>query len=83
MPDAIIVSVGGGGLICGVIEGLIRNDWIDKEIKVIAVETQGCDCFNKSTKEKKLVTLENITRYFKIYSGLLSSKNRFKNTIAN
>ena len=62
IPDCIIVSVGGGGLICGVIEGLIKNGWINKNIKVIAVETVGCDCFNKSTKERKLVTLENITR---------------------
>ena len=62
MPDCIIVSVGGGGLICGVIEGLIKNGWINKNIKVIAVETVGCDCFNKSTKERKLVTLENISR---------------------
>ena len=64
IPDCIIVSVGGGGLICGVIEGLINNGWIEKSIKVIAVETQGCDCFNKSTKEKKLVTLDEITRLY-------------------
>ena len=26
-PDAIILSVGGGGLFCGVNEGLLRNRW--------------------------------------------------------
>jgi L-serine/L-threonine ammonia-lyase len=61
------VSVGGGGLICGLIEGLIKNNWINHDIKIVAVETEGCDCFNKSAKEKKLVTLEKITRYNTFY----------------
>ena len=64
IPDCFIVSVGGGGLICGVIEGLIKNNWINHNIKVIAVETEGCDCFNKSTKEKTLITLDKISRYY-------------------
>lgn len=62
VPDLIIVSVGGGGLICGIIEGLIKHNWIDSDIKIIAVETEGSNCFNESTKTKQLVTLENITR---------------------
>ncbi len=28
-PDAIIVSVGGGGLMCGVLEGLHHRGWTD------------------------------------------------------
>lgn len=38
-PDAVVLSVGGGGLLCGVVEGLHRNGWHD--VPVIAVETEG------------------------------------------
>jgi L-serine/L-threonine ammonia-lyase len=41
VPDAVVLSVGGGGLLCGVIEGLRRNGWGD--VPVIAVETVGAD----------------------------------------
>ena len=58
-PDAVIVSVGGGGLLCGVIEGLKRNDWAD--VPVIAVETEGTASLSGSLKAGKLVTLEAIT----------------------
>ena len=62
-PDCVIASVGGGGLLCGVIEGLIRHKFIDKDIQVIAVETNGANCFNESIKQNKLVTLNEITRF--------------------
>lgn len=62
IPDCIICSVGGGGLILGLIEGLIQNDWINKDIKLIAVETEGANCFNQSINAGQLVTLNNITR---------------------
>ena len=42
---AIIVSVGGGGLICGVLEGLERHG---KTSKVVACETEGAASFCKS-----------------------------------
>jgi L-serine/L-threonine ammonia-lyase len=38
-PGAVVVSVGGGGLMCGVIEGLRSLGWSD--VPVIAVETTG------------------------------------------
>lgn len=38
-PDAVVLSVGGGGLLCGVVEGLHRNGWQD--VAVLAVETEG------------------------------------------
>lgn len=62
LPDCIIASVGGGGLVLGLIEGMIRNGWFDKGVKVIAVETEGADCFNKSIKSNQIVTLDAITR---------------------
>ena len=39
--DAVVLSVGGGGLMCGVAEGLERNGLGDTPI--IAVETRGAD----------------------------------------
>lgn len=38
-PDVIICSVGGGGLLAGVAEGLRRNHWHD--VGILAVETEG------------------------------------------
>lgn len=62
IPDCIVCSVGGGGLILGIIEGLIQTGWINKDIKIIAVETEGADCFNASIKAGLLVSLNEITR---------------------
>ena len=33
-PDRLVVSVGGGGLLCGIIEGLKRNQWFDVKIRL-------------------------------------------------
>ncbi|MEO1368546.1 MAG: pyridoxal-phosphate dependent enzyme, partial [Acidobacteriota bacterium] len=40
-PDAVVLSVGGGGLLCGAVEGLRRNGWGD--VPILAVETVGAD----------------------------------------
>ncbi|HEX7640521.1 MAG TPA: pyridoxal-phosphate dependent enzyme, partial [Burkholderiaceae bacterium] len=45
-PDALVLSVGGGGLMCGVIEGLRRNGW--GGVPVVAVETAGADSLARS-----------------------------------
>lgn len=58
-PDAVILSVGGGGLACGVLEGMHQHGWDD--VPLIAVETKGADAFAQSVKENKLITLETIT----------------------
>jgi L-serine/L-threonine ammonia-lyase len=58
-PDAVILSVGGGGLFCGVNEGLQRNGWED--VPVIAVETEGADSLSVTLKAGELVTLPEIT----------------------
>ncbi len=58
-PDAIVLSVGGGGLLCGVIEGLQRNGWQD--VPVLAVETEGTASLAASLKQGRLVTLDKIT----------------------
>ena len=58
-PDAIICSVGGGGLFCGVQLGLQRRGWED--VCVLAVETEGAESLNKSMKAGRLQTLDDIT----------------------
>lgn len=58
-PEAIILSVGGGGLLAGVIEGLKRCGWGD--VPVIAVETEGADSFSQSVAAGQRVALNAIT----------------------
>ncbi|XP_063765065.1 serine dehydratase-like isoform X1 [Eleginops maclovinus] len=58
-PGAVLLSVGGGGLLCGVVQGLKDVGWTD--VPVIAMETVGADCFNAAVKAGRLVTLDDIT----------------------
>ena len=58
-PDVVVLSVGGGGLLCGVVEGLHRNGWID--VPVIAVETEGANSLAQSVRAGYRVELAAIT----------------------
>lgn len=58
-PDAVVLSVGGGGLLCGVIEGLRRHGW--NSTPVIAVETQGADSLAQAMAAGAAVELPAIT----------------------
>lgn len=55
--DLIVLSVGGGGLLSGVIEGLRRHKY---DIPVLAVETVGASSFAQSAALKKRVILPSI-----------------------
>jgi len=57
-PAAVVVAVGGGGLLCGVLEGMQRVDWGD--VPVVASETYGADSFYRSLEAGRLVTLDGI-----------------------
>lgn len=57
-PDAVICSVGGGGLFCGIVQGLQAVGWTD--VPVIAVETEGAASFAKACQAGKVVTLDAI-----------------------
>lgn len=57
--DAVVVSVGGGGLLCGLAEGLRRAGWSD--VPVIAVETEGADSLAQSVRAGRRVELATIT----------------------
>lgn len=59
-PGAIALSVGGGGLLCGVVQGLQEVGWGD--VPVIAMETFGAHSFHAATTAGKLVSLPKITR---------------------
>jgi L-serine/L-threonine ammonia-lyase len=54
-PDAIIVAVGGGGLLLGVLEGLRRVGW--QRTRVVAVEPQGAASLAASLALGRVVEL--------------------------
>jgi L-serine/L-threonine ammonia-lyase len=58
-PDVVVLSVGGGGLLCGVVEGLHRNGW--GEVPVVAVETVGADSYARSLQAGERIELPGIT----------------------
>jgi len=57
-PDAVVLSVGGGGLLSGVVEGLQRNGWGD--VPVLAVETNGAASLHAALQAGHSVELERI-----------------------
>lgn len=57
-PDAIAVAVGGGGLFCGIIQGLHEVGWND--VPCFTAETEGAAAFAKSVKEGRLITLDKL-----------------------
>lgn len=57
--DAVVVAVGGGGLMCGVAEGLRRHG-LD-HVPIVAVETTGAASLRAAIDAGELVTLDAIT----------------------
>lgn len=60
-PNAIACSIGGGGLLSGVIDGVDQQGESWRKTKVIAIETKGADSMSQSLQQKQLVTLPGIT----------------------
>jgi L-serine/L-threonine ammonia-lyase len=58
-PDVVVLSVGGGGLLCGVAEGLLRNGL--GAVPIVAVETIGADSLSQAVKAGHIVELPKIT----------------------
>lgn len=58
-PDAVVVAVGGGGLLSGVIEGMQDAGWTD--ISVYAVETEGADSYAAALRAGIPVEIPAIT----------------------
>lgn len=57
-PGAVLVSVGGGGMLCGVVQGLHQVGW--KDVPVVAVETEGAASYHAALKAGHPVTLDKI-----------------------
>lgn len=57
-PKSLVVSVGGGGLLSGILLGLKKNGWED--VEVYAAETIGAASLCDSIQAKKLMTREKI-----------------------
>lgn len=60
-PDLVILSVGGGGLMNGVLTGMQQVGWT--AVPVLAVETEGAHSLNACAQASKWVELDDITRY--------------------
>jgi L-serine/L-threonine ammonia-lyase len=58
-PDLVVVTVGGGGLLCGVLEGMHRNNW--RDVPLIAVETLGAESLHAAIAAGEAVELAAIT----------------------
>jgi len=57
-PGAVVVAVGGGGLLCGVLTGMHAVGWTD--VPVLAVETTGAASLARAIEADALVTLARI-----------------------
>ncbi len=57
--DAVVLSVGGGGLLCGVVKGLMRNGL--GGVPIIAVETIGADSLARALAAGERIELPAIT----------------------
>ena len=57
-PDFIVLSVGGGGLFCGIMQGLEKVGW--NNTKVICAETKGAASLSKSLSAGHQITLDSI-----------------------
>jgi L-serine/L-threonine ammonia-lyase len=58
-PDLVVLSVGGGGLMNGVLEGMARVGWT--QVPLLAIETQGAHSLNACVTAGEWVELDDIT----------------------
>ena len=58
-PDVIVLSVGGGGLLAGIQQGLDRIGW--DSVRILAVETEGAASFAAAKAAGEVVRLEKIS----------------------
>ena len=80
-PDLIILSVGGAGLLAGVIKGLLNNKWEDTPI--MAVETFGAASLNNSLKKGETVELDKISSLATSLGAKKVSEGAFKLAIGH
>jgi len=76
-PDIIVTSVGGGGLMCGVVQGVRAVGWEDR-VRVVAMETNGANCLAAALKAGKLITIPEITSIAKTLGSLTVARKAFE-----
>lgn len=59
--DGIVCSVGGGGLVNGIMQGIYDHSWPGAKPSVVAVETQGADSLNASVVAGRHTQLPEMT----------------------
>lgn len=78
-PDALVCSVGGGGLFSGCMQGIEKAGWGgEKGTRVVALETKGAESLNLSLREGKLVTLPGITSVAKSLGAVRVAARAFE-----
>lgn len=88
--DAIVCSVGGGGLFNGVVgglEGYLRSSSLSSEsrkknVRVVVVETQGADSLAHSLRVGELQSLSAITSQATSLGALCVARQTFKNAVS-
>ncbi|KAF9050745.1 tryptophan synthase beta subunit-like PLP-dependent enzyme [Hymenopellis radicata] len=72
-PDAIFCSVGGGGLLAGIMTGCEKSGWSDGTlVPIVALETEGCNCFHYSmvlNGQRSSPFSQNLPSYVEIIEG--------------
>ena len=61
VPDLVVVSVGGGGLMNGVLHGMHHAGWQD--VPLLAMETDGAHSLYACAEANEWVELDEITRW--------------------
>ncbi|KAA0197277.1 hypothetical protein HAZT_HAZT002530 [Hyalella azteca] len=79
-PSCFVLSVGGGGLLCGVMTGLIRNGTLFGlgHVPILAMETQGAHCLNAALAAGGPVSIGSITSLAKTLGALTVSDEVFR-----
>jgi L-serine/L-threonine ammonia-lyase len=76
--DSVILSVGGGGLLSGVVEGLRRNGL--GHVPVVAMETEGADSLARSVARGERIELDAITSVATSLGAKMVCENAFEVT---
>lgn len=67
-PDAVVVSVGGGGLMCGVLQGMHAVGW--GQVPLLAVETEGAASLKAAVDHGGPVAIDSINSVAKSLGAL-------------
>ncbi|MCH9627128.1 MAG: Phenylserine dehydratase [Chlamydiales bacterium] len=75
-PGAVLVAVGGGGLLCGILEGMHQIGWHD--VPVITAETEGAASYAASIQAEKVIWLNEVNTVATSLAAKQVSKTAFE-----